>query len=480
MSGESSATAFVAAAGLLSCMSVGTPASAQGALTTNDFRIDVVATPVLGGSRVVGLSGAYTALAEGIDGVPFNPAGYAARFPYEHDWYEYELTLGVQLAGAFTDVDYFLNGQGAGLGPVTGFYGANAGGRLQFGRLGVGGSGQLEVFDIRPDDPIEVSFVTFRIGAGYNLLDDQLAVGVGVQVVSMSITENEPLVDFTGFGVEAGAVLRLADRRWRAGLMVRTPADARIAGTDDDPTGPSEVAGFVLPRSVNIPWEIRAGFAWQFFERPFNPRFSPPKNVARGLALRMQRRWCEREREQALAELASGQSPETVGVCPHLRRRPTDRRWWEAEAVRRRSDQEANAVQVAQSYAALEDFWDELEESRARRFLLVSADLRILGRVPDGVGIDAFIAQERARRGERASVGFHLGVESEPWPHQMKVRGGIYFEPARYSGVRGRLHGTFGFDFRLFEFLGAQLRAGFYIDGARDWLNWGISLGGWH
>ncbi len=450
-------------------------------ITTNDFRIDAQATPVLGGSRVVGLAGAYTALAEGIDAIPYNPAGYAARFPYEHDWYEYELSLGVQLAGAFSKVDYFLNGQGSGLGPVSGFYGFNGAGRLQFAHLGVGGSLQLEAFEIGREDPVEVTFVTARFGAGYNFLDGQLAVGAGIQTVSMSIVENDvALVDFTGVGFEAGFVLRLADRRWRLGFMARNPVDARVVTDEDDPTMPTEVAGFVLPRSVNLPWEFRTGFAWQFLERPFNPRFSPPKNVAQAMERRLQRRWCEREREQVRREL--GERADEAGECPFLRGRARDPRWRAAEQERRQAEQLAMQDEIERGQAAVADFWDEMEESRARRYLLVSADLRLLGRVQNGVGIDAFIAQEQARRGEHVTVGFHLGAESEPWPHQMKVRAGVYFEPARYENVRGRFHGTFGFDFRLFEipYLATVLRAGFYVDGARDWVNWGISLGGWH
>lgn len=458
------------------------------AITDNDFRIDAQATPVLGGSRIVGLGGAYTALAEGIDGVPFNPAGYAARAPYEHEWYEWELSGGLQFAGTFTDVDYFLNGKGAGLGEVSGFRGANVAGRLQFAQLGLGGSLQIETFDVRPDDPIEVNFLTTRFGGGYNLLEGQLAIGVGGQVVSMTINEGTmPLVDFTGFGVEAGAVLRLANRRWRAGLMARTPVDARVLSEDGNPTDPPmEVAGFILPEAVVLPWEIRAGFAWQFLERQFNPRFAPPKNVARGVERRLNARWCEREREQVLRELAPGESAEAVGECPRLGRHAADRQWWAAERERRRQERIDAQTETDRGVDEVGELWDAMEASRARRYLLVSADLRLLGPVDDGIGVDAFIAQERARRGDRVSVGVHVGAEAEPWPRRMKVRCGIYWEPARYvnvSGrleVRGRLHGTAGFDFRLFDLLGTSLRAGFYVDGARDWVNWGVSLGFWH
>ncbi len=466
----------------------------------SNYRIDAVATPVLGSARVVGLAGAYTALAEGIDAVPFNPAGYAARAAYEHEWYEYEISGGLQLAGAFTDVDYFLNGKGAGLGDVSGFYGYNAAGRLQFGQFGLGGSIQGETFQVRTSDTegIDVDFTTIRFGGGYNLLDGQLAIGVGARYLNMSIDEppeekgeiGETLVSFEGVGLEAGAVLRLANRRWRVGLMASTPVDARVLDENSEPIeqeGSSRVAGYYLPRAVNVPWEIRAGFAWQFLERQFNPRFAPPKNVARGVERRLKARWCEREREQALLELGPGASPGPVGDCPRLTRRPQDPEWWAAERRRRQQERLDAQTEVERANEEVGELWDTMEASRARRYLLVSADLRLLGPTELGKGVDAFASQNPyAVRGEHVSVGVHVGAEAEPWTNRMKVRCGIYWEPARYADVvgrlevRGRLHGTLGFDFRVIDLFGVALRAGFYVDGARDWVNWGVSIGGWH
>ena len=198
------------------------------ALTTNDFRIDVITTPVLGSSRTIGLGGAFTAVGEGIDAVPFNPAGYAARFPFEHDYYEYELTGGLQLGGVFSDLDYFLNGDDAEDDQqVRSFYGVAFGGRLQFGQLGVGGSYELEILDVPleapTDRPVSADFSRLRVGAGYNLLEGQLALGGGLHLAGMSLRQGlVELVRFSGAGVEVGAALRLVGRPWRAGLMFRS------------------------------------------------------------------------------------------------------------------------------------------------------------------------------------------------------------------------------------------------------------------
>ena len=60
------------------------------------------------------------------------------------------------------------------------------------------------------------------------------------------------------------------------------------------------------------------------------------------------------------------------------------------------------------------------------------------------------------------------------------MRFGSYLEPARYEGVSSRVHGTAGFDLRLFRFLGVEWRLTAYIDGAARYVNYGISIGTWH
>jgi hypothetical protein len=80
-----------------------------------------------------------------------------------------------------------------------------------------------------------------------------------------------------------------------------------------------------------------------------------------------------------------------------------------------------------------------------------------------------------------------LGVESEVIPHHLRLRAGSYYEPALIAGTRSRVHGTGGFDVRLFEwsvfglmepFDYWQLSVG--ADAARSYLNTAFSIGFWH
>src|SRR5947208_1632406 len=89
-----------AASGLLLCalgalLALADLAHAQNALplTRNDFNLDLVTGPVIGSGRILGLGGAYTALAGGIEGAAWNPAAYASRSLWETNWWEWNGTF---------------------------------------------------------------------------------------------------------------------------------------------------------------------------------------------------------------------------------------------------------------------------------------------------------------------------------------------------------------------------------------------------
>ena len=125
-------------------------------------------------------------------------------------------------------------------------------------------------------------------------------------------------------------------------------------------------------------------------------------------------------------------------------------------------------------------------DSLQRRYLLISTQLTIEGAVPNAVGLDAFLEQERRPRGESPSAGFALGLESEVVPGWLQLRVGSYIEPGRNTGVSPRAHGTGGLTLRLisWDFFGLldtfTLKVNFAVDGARGYFNWGLGIGFWH
>jgi hypothetical protein len=129
--------------------------------------------------------------------------------------------------------------------------------------------------------------------------------------------------------------------------------------------------------------------------------------------------------------------------------------------------------------------WNQLvpQKFRDERSLTVAADLVLTGPSENGHGIEAFGMQELQRSGRTPVVSIRGGAELEWLPGRLRVRAGSYWEPARFEGVGGRVHGTFGVDVRVFEFHLFGLRRG-RISGTADlaarYRNLALSIGFWH
>lgn len=466
------------------------PAAAQDRITRSDFNVDPVTGPVLASGRIVGLGGAYTALATGIDGAPWNPASYGSRVLWEVDWFEYDLSVGVLLPGRFSNNDFFNNGRGRGLG-VEEFLFLDMGIRLQFGRFGVGGLVHNQSYVVREGGrTTDVSLLMGHYGAAWMFLDGQLVVGFGARTASLQLIEgNTELVDFIGTGPEAGALLRVEGQPWRLGVAARTPVQSTALPKSGvvQSDGVSVASGMVLPQGVYLPWEFQVGVAFQLGRRPLNRKWKPPQDREAELRSRLALRACVRERKQLAIELARrGETLTPADECPGLPRRPVDVEFWRKEHALRNSE-------AAELEAALDDIraGDELKRDRAyeqlpRQHWLLSMDALFVGPSPSAVGIDAFIDQERRRAGASTTVGLRFGMETEPWLHRLKVRGGSYLEPSRNSGVPPRLHGTFGLDFRMFrwDLFGLvkpfTTRISVTSDVAPRYWDFGIGFGNWH
>ncbi|HEY4056520.1 MAG TPA: hypothetical protein VGM39_07915 [Kofleriaceae bacterium] len=113
----------------------------------------------------------------------------------------------------------------------------------------------------------------------------------------------------------------------------------------------------------------------------------------------------------------------------------------------------------------------------------VSTDLYVTGASPDSYGIEAFGEKMLQRSGEHTSISVRTGTEIEAVPGRLRLRAGSYWEPGRFEGVGGRLHGTFGLELRVFEEKVFGLRRGRISltgDVAVRYRNVGISIGFWH
>lgn len=416
----------------------------------NDYAIDLLTTPVVAAGRIVGMGGAHTAIASGIDGAPYNPAGYAERYEKEIDWFAFDVTGGLQLSNLFTRNDFDNNGvsssaTGSAVQVLLGL-------RLQFSYFGTGLNWQARRYELNDDvgRKYVVTLQTFRTGSGYSFLNGGLVGGFTVSVYKFGIATpgGADLANFQGYGGEVGMLLRPAGERYRVGFAARTPVSATLRNAVmTSPDGVDRAQGLVLPYEIHVPWEVSLGFAYQFGERRTN---TPWRNT-------------NRLRNELRNQIAAGtyQLPETFGERPY-QQLPRD---------------PEKALDVAM--ANYREGERRFRRHQPRRYVLLSADVIAWGATKRGHGLDAFLNQTPERSGRKISYGARVGVESEIWPDRMKVRAGSYLEPSRFKGSLYRAHGTAGFDVRLFDLWRWSIRGTATVDLAPRYFNWGIAFGLW-
>ena len=123
-------------------------------------------------------------------------------------------------------------------------------------------------------------------------------------------------------------------------------------------------------------------------------------------------------------------------------------------------------------------------EFRDEHSLIVAADLVVVGSSENAYGLEAFGTKQLQRVGRHRAYSVRAGAEYEWVPGRLRVRGGSYWEPGRFEGVGGRIHGTFGVEVRVLQFpLFGSMRRGqitLTADLASEYRNLGLSIGFWH
>jgi len=398
-------------------------------LTTSDFDLDMFQGPVLGSTRVIGLGGAYSAIAEEAVGIPFNPATPAHRTYYSQGRFDWDLAFDFLLPGLFQpeSFDFDNNGRGASVDTIA----LSMGGQIQYRSFGVGlyVRGQLgDNLELgSPARSYDVGLWLVQVAVAYAFLDHQLIVGGGPRLGLFNLA--------TTIDNKAQSIYQVQALGGEAGVLIRpTGWPVRLAASFSSPLSseaPKECAtecpgGFILPRGVALPWEVRIGASYHYGAVPFNRVPVFPKKA-------------KKKRGAPVSQPASPPAPSA----------PPD---------------------PEQSY-------------RGGFYLLVSAEVGLTGGVDEAIGTDSFLEQVREPAGGSLSVSPRLGVESEVWRRRLRLRGGSYWEPTRFSGASGRIHGTFALDVRLFDFSlwgPRSLRFSSAVDLASRYSNLSLSLGFWH
>ncbi len=472
--------AALAALGALGPLGVRT-AGAQG-FANNDFALEVHEGSVHSSTRTVGLAGAYTAIAEGIEGLYYNPAAVANRPTYALSRFDYDVDLSVSFPVFDLLGDFDLNGRQA--NSYQSYYGLSAGFAFRAGLVGAGIDVLWKSYEITVDQAgvqarLPLTTANGRAALGYGFLNDQLVIGIGGRLTSLEVPA--AALRFNGAAGEIGVLVRPEALPLRAAATVRTAASTqgRLNDVPIDCAGTTVAmsAGRVLPCELRQPWEIELGAAVSLGPKPFNPRWFSP-----GLHLRELR-----EQVRAVRTQRQSDHEQAMALLPPFEREAAQSRW-NAKETRLRHDEARYVAREMRGHNHARERW---YRSIQRSYVLLSASVLIVGPSPNAFGMESFLdpTQTPQPTGQSSTVSVRLGLEAEPIRDRLAVRAGSYLEPSRFEGVDPRVHVTAGFDVRFlrWDFFGllseaVALHAGLVADfGFPNYYQYfALSLGTWH
>lgn len=362
----------------------------------------------------------------------------------------------------------------------------------QLGKLGATLTADILRYDVSSTNaaqaPLGVSITRIHAAVAYSFLQNQLVVGGGLRAAYVDISESGTAgstLTMFGLSPQAGLIIKPENRQFRVGLTARMPVSAgvfdnitNIVIPNDDGTTVRKAGSFIAPRRIVQPWEVEAGVAYQLGPRPLNPAWVDPIDHRQVLKDRIA---ANREARGVAIAQEIADMPDTTIIDRAARQERHVR--FEADEARLRATEDLELANV-----------DEVlfQERRARYLnwprerVLLLASVLMTGASTDAVALEGFIEQRREVVGTRISVSPRFAVESEAVPNFLKVRGGIYLEPSRFTDGTHRQHFTFGADFRLFEwsifglFPDHQWRVSAFLDAAERYQNFGIGVGTWH
>lgn len=446
-------------------------------ITDNRYGIDLYQGPVTTASRVIGLAGAYTALAEWCEGEYANAASPAVRAPYSRGARDFDVCLGVSSPSGSDLENRGLTPRN--LGRFTSAVTLNLGLEVQYSSFGVTLNYDQVLLTLDGDTAAPTRVIVHRVIGSFatSFADGQLLVGVGFRALGFGLDRSQgssyaSVLSAPGVNIQYGAIWRPRGRPFRLGGTMRPQI---VADDPHDRVAPGEarsVAGYVLPSRITAPWELELGGALELGRRPFNPARIDVAALESDVRARYDR--------QRLAR--AGRYRE------RLARAPTQER----EALRRRLEREELGAQEVEDAAmdreiagivanvkAQSELWD-----RHRMTLL--GGVLITGAVEQSVAISAFVAQRNVPSGARAVVSPRLAFETELVRDWLTGRGGTYLEPARQAGGSARGHFTLGADLRLIRFnpLGLFGDDPWQVRLAGDvgprYFNWALAIGKYH
>jgi hypothetical protein len=448
--------------------------------------------PVLSSNRVIGMGGAFIGIAEGGDAVLLNPAAMAGRYRHTaDDFWSWDWGFSSLQMFEQDGLDFDLSGEKAYQSALF----LELGIQGKIGRHAFGAHGLLHAYSLRLED----RFFTYSQsvgGLGYAYAARRLPVRLGVfsnlgQLV-LSDADAIPLARNVGQGAFLGAIYEPCGASYRVGATLRAPISAPSVANNSAVPGP----GLLF-----IPGEIGVGFSYRTGPNrenlcPSYGRKAPPKpspaaaprapslleTSANSASQAAQASSLPEDEPSTAPASLPGEDPAPSSLPPKEDAAPNQTHAPKPLAV---PNSAAQASHEAPPQIEPPRPRRGVRAKRPRRYTLFAADVVYTGRSPDAEGLQSFFARTQSQNttrqaaGALPTLGLRLGVESEVLDDRLVLRGGTYYEPSRFAAFSGRVHGTAGFELKLFRLVWDwQLNA--VADIAPNYANAGFGIGIWH
>lgn len=447
-------------------------------ITDNNYTLQFHQGPVTTATRIIGLAGAYAALAEYSEGVYANSAASAVRVPWSVARFDYDISLSLTIPGTFENTDFENRGRVGHTNRFSNSLNVGAGFEVQYGGFGATVIIDHTSFSLERGGALlpnqgRITLDRGMLSFGYGLFGGQLLIGGGLRGAFLGVADLIP--NFAAFGLapHVGGIWAPARLPLRIGASYRdTVAVTDIRGNSTRPDGAQIAQDRILPNRAVLPWELQLGLMLGVGGWPENGEWIDP-----GTDEELVRAHYEQAREARQAALEY-----RVQSAPVIER----------PALRERLEKEERDIREDEEHELNHDleFLEEKRQARwetwSRRGVMIVADVLFTGSSPNSVGVEDFIDQKRVPFGEDVTVSPRVGVETEVWPSWVKARTGFYLEPSRFRDGYPRGHYTAGLDFRLIPFnpwgllSKAPLRLRLAGDVAPRYSNFGFALGTWH
>lgn len=285
---------------------------------------------MVGSGELIGLGGAGASSITGTAGALVNPSALGVRpstengkwsFDWHVDWLNPDLGTDTDNNGVRGDVRNSL---------IT------VGLAVLYKKWALGFTSTSLKFRERASD-FQASTLNGQIVLARTFAKEQWTVGAGFRFGSLEFDQGGTrLLDVGGSSVTSGVTYRPSEKNYRLGAALNLSVGGKEVRTQS--CDPLDCNGYILPESVALPAEFRAGFSY---------RFSKSK--------------------------------------------------WNRNVVGRYRDEKA---------------------------IVVSADVRVSGKVKNGSGLGAFVNRRLQPSGRFNTYSGHVGAESEVLPGRLRLRAG--------------------------------------------------------